>query len=130
MQKLSKGKFQKKCQELGIGANQSLFFKKGFLQKFGCSPFCYVHSISTQSQTPKQLQSSFRSLCQANKEHLQNATHVLIHLQIDENFPFLAVEKMMEVLHSHLKDDTDVMMDIQYQKTTSSNVLYCFFEKE
>jgi len=115
LQKLSKKKFELKCEELGIASKQSMFFKTGFFQKFGCSPFCSVHSIGTAAKSATKLKSSFQTLCQNEKgyitatkpailEHIDNMFHAPLHT-IKPPFRVKATTYQILELAKHLKTD-------------------------
>ena len=128
MQKLSKKKFELKCEELGIASKQSMFFKTGFFQKFGCSPFCSVHSIGTAAKSATKLKSSFQTLCQNEKGYIAQSTNILLYLNIDEKFPFLIVQEMMQTLQNHTSEESNIALDVKYQKETEDAIVYVFFE--
>lgn len=132
MQKLSRKKFELKCQELGVGANQSMFFKKGFFQKFGCSPFCTVVSEGVSADTAQGLQESFEELCEGCSENLQRSLHVIVHFNINEAFALQRVQNIMESLHRCIREDTNVVMSVQYYKNDEkrSDSLHLFLEEE
>jgi len=131
MQRLSKKKFEQKCEELGVGANQSIFFKRGFFQKFGCSPFCSVEYISVFATSEKHLKQKFIQYSQENKVFLKKSSSVLIHFNINEHFTLQGVQKMMEELHKHLREDVDVVMSVIYHNidTKSRESVSLFLEE-
>ena len=114
MQKISKSKFQLKCTELGINVNQSIFFKTGFFQKFGCSPFCHLDTMQISEKTAKKLKMTFIRLCQKYFHNLQKSNNVLIHFKVNEDFPFILVQDMMDTLQKSIKEETNVIMDMSY----------------
>ena len=116
MQKLFKRNFEQKCQELGVGANQSMFFKRGFFQKLGCSPFCAVESDRVSGSSARELQKSFELLCKENTQQLQRSLHVIIHFNISETFVSQSVQSIMENIHKYLKEDTFVVISVQYHE--------------
>ena len=131
MQKLSKKKFEQKCEELGVGANQSIFFKKGFFYKFGCNPFCSVEHISIPANSIEELEQKFLQKTQENEAVLQMSSSAIIHFNINKNFTFQVVQRMMETLHKYLKEDIDVVMSVMYHdKDTTSRESVSLFLKE
>ena len=120
MQKISRGKFQIKCEELDIGSNQSMFFKTGFFQKFGCSPFCHLHTISTSAKKAQKLKVNFAKICQKYANDLSESSNILIHFQIDEAFPFMLVQEMMELVQVSTKEDTNIVMGVKYHQVDNS----------
>jgi len=114
MQKISKSEFQKKCHKLGIHAEQSIFFKTGFFQKFGCNPFCHLDTIQISEKTAQKLKINFTRLCQKYLQKLQKSNNVLVHFKVSEDFPFVFVQEMMSTLQNFIKEDTNIVMDINY----------------
>lgn len=129
--KLSRKKFEQKCKELGVGANQSMFFKRGFFQKFGCSPFCAVESISTAAKSDDKLAQNFYRLCQKYKDQLQNSSSVLVHFNINEDFAFIYVQEIMEIVQECIKEDVNTAMSVQYHKgdVEQKESVYLFWEE-
>ena len=132
MKKISRTKFQIKCEELNIGSNQSMFFKTGFFQKFGCSPFCNLHTISTSAKKPQKLKVNFAKICQKYANDLSESSNILIHFQINEAFPFMLVQEMMQIAQLSTKEDTNIVMGVKYrQKDSNENEsVSLFLEKE
>ncbi len=114
MQKISKSKFQIKCTELGINANQSIFFKTGFFQKFGCNPFCHLDTMQISERTAPKLKITFVRLCQKYLYDLERSNNILIHFKVNEDFPFILVQEMMYTLQKSIKEETNVVMDVSY----------------
>ena len=130
MQKISKGKFQIKCTELGINANQSIFFKTGFFQKFGCSPFCHLDTMKISEKTVQKLKITFIRLCQKYLHNLQKSNNVLIHFRVHEDFPFILVQEMMDTLQKSIKEETNVVMDVSYLSNEVDEISIILFLEE
>jgi hypothetical protein len=130
MQKISKSKFQTKCNELGINANQSIFFKTGFFQKFGCSPFCHLDTIQISERTAPKLKINFIRLCQKYLHNLQKSNNVLIHFKIHEDFPFIFVQEMMDTLQKSIQEETNVVMDMSYISNEVDEISIVLFLEE
>jgi hypothetical protein len=132
MQKLSKKKFELKCQELGVGANQSLFFKSGFFTKFGCNSFRSVNNVATSAITAEKLQTNFRLLCIKYEEYLKKSSSVVIHFMIEESFPFMVAQEMMQAVHKYFEEECDVAISVQYHQTVEvkQESVYLFFEEK
>jgi len=130
MQKISKSKFQLKCKELGINANQSIFFKTGFFQKFGCSPFCHLDTMQISERTAQKLKITFLGLCQKYMQNLQKSNNVLIHFKVHEDFPFILVQEMMDTLQKSIQEETNVVMDVGYIDTEVDEMNIVLFLEE
>jgi len=130
MQKISKSKFQIKCKELGINANQSIFFKTGFFQKFGCSPFYHLDTMQISEKTAQKLKMTFIRLCQKYLHNLQKSNNVLIHFKVHEDFPFMLVQEMMDTLQKSIKEETNVVMDVSYISNEVDEISIVLFLEE
>lgn len=129
--RLSRKKFEQKCKELGVGANKSMFFKRGFFQKFGCNPFCALDSISTAAKSDDKLIHSFYCLCQKYKDKLEKSSSILVHFNINEDFAFIYAQEIMEIVQEYIKEDTNIVMNVKYHTDSEKRIetVYLFLEE-
>ena len=129
--RLSRKKFEQKCKELGVGANKSMFFKRGFFQKFGCNPFCALDSINTTAKSDDKLAQSFYRLCQKYKDKLEKSSSILVHFNINEDFAFIYAQEIMEIVQEHIKEDTNIVMSVKYHTDSEKGIetVYLFLEE-